>query len=261
LAWRTLCQGAGIDVVLAERIRTDARLHQVLRTEKAADTHLALAVSVAWNPLEDWSAYHRRLSWRQTLDRQLRRLQERGHVAFERVQEPSRQHALIAWLWRHKLERLAQQGAVPVWGDDTEYVKDFLTQAARRVTRFGQLVVFALTLDHEPIAVQTWTLDAFRMTVLQIAYDPEWSKYGPGNLLFRHGLHWAFERRLPVDFGLGHFGFKKVFGNGEVEVLTRIFAANGWGHLGTRLRTLERHLKARRSVRREAAPPTPVAAT
>ena len=140
-------------------------------------------------------------------------------------------------------------------------MKNFLTEAVRGVTRFGKLLVFAVTLENEPIAVQTCSLDAFRMIVMQIAYDPKWSKYGPGSLLFRHGLHWAFERRLPVDFGMGNFGFKKVFGNGEVGVLTRISATNGWGHLSTLLRRLQRYLKARRSAPRDAILPKPIALT
>jgi CelD/BcsL family acetyltransferase involved in cellulose biosynthesis len=266
LAWQTLQKSRGIDLILAEGVRTNTLLHQVLLTQKAADTHTESAFYVAWEDFEDWNAYQRRLSWRQTLDRQLRRLQECGNVAFELIEDTQRKHQLIAWLLQRKLEQLAQQGQTPVWGNDAKPLEDFLTHASRRVSLFGKLLIFALTLENEPIAVQIWTLDASRMIARHIAYAPKWSKYGPGNLLLRHSLRWAFEQRLLVDFGMGNpggsQGYKKVFGNREVEVLTRIYAFNGWGHVSLRVRALQRHLKSRRLARqKDRVPPQPVPST
>jgi CelD/BcsL family acetyltransferase involved in cellulose biosynthesis len=260
LAWRTLQKSCGMDLIVAELVRTDSLLHQVLLTQKAGVTEADRAFYVAWEDFEDWNIYQSGLSGRQPMDRRFRRLQECGHVAFELVQEPQRQHELMAWLLQRKLERLAQQGIAPVWGDDAKPFQDFLTQASREVSRFGKLLVFALTLENEPLAVQIVIRDAFRMRAFHIAHEPKWSKYGPGNLVLRHCLHWAFERRLPVDLLPGDFAYKKVFGNGEVEVATRFYATNAWGHLSLRLRAWQRHLKARRSARQELVP-KPVTST
>jgi CelD/BcsL family acetyltransferase involved in cellulose biosynthesis len=234
LAWRTLRQSVGADLILAERVRTDSCLHEVLVTEKASHTYTQRVRYVSWAGLQSWEAYQGRLPQRRTLERKLRRLRECGAVGFELIEEPEGQGALIEWLLRHKGDWLAEKGLRPVWGD--EPLRDFLHAVARRVRRFGRLLTFALTLDHEPIAVQTWALDAHRLVSLHITYEPQWAKYSPGNLLLRHTLQWAFERQLLVDFNRGvELTYKTDFGNQEVAIVSRRYAISGWGYVGAEL--------------------------
>lgn len=234
LAWRTLRKAAGADLILAERVRTDSLLHPVLLAEKANHTETQCVRYVSWDGIATWDAYHARLPSRRELDRKLRRLCECGEVAFELVEDPERECEMIDWLLRHKQNWVAEKGLRPVWGD--EPLREFLVAVSRRVSRFGKLVTFALTLDHEPIAVRTLALDAYRMVALHITHEPKWSKYSPGNLLLRHALKWAFERQLLVDLNRGaDLTHKKDFCNQEVEIFSRRYTMTGWGQVGMEL--------------------------
>jgi CelD/BcsL family acetyltransferase involved in cellulose biosynthesis len=234
LAWRALRQAAGADLILAERVRTDSLLHQVFLTERASHIYAQRVLYVAWDGIATWDAYHARVPQRRTLDRKLRRLRECGEVAFEFIEDSERQCEMIGWLLRHKENWVAEKGLRPVWGD--EPLREFLVAVSRRVRQFGKLLTVALTLDHEPIAVQTWALDAYRMVSLHITHEPKWSKYSPGNLLLRHTLQWAFERQLLVDFNRGvELTYKTAFGNQEVEILSRRYSASGWGYVAMEL--------------------------
>lgn len=234
MAWRTLRKGAGADLILAERVRTDSLLHQVLSAEKAYRTETQCVRYVSWDGIDTWDAYHARLPSRRELDRKLRRLCECGEVAFELIEDPERHCEMIDWLLRHKADWVAEKGLRPVWGD--EPLREFLVAVSRRVRRFGKLVTFALTLDHEPIAVRTLALDAYRLVALHITHEPKWSKYSPGNLLLRHALKWAFERQLLVDLNRGaDLTHKKDFCNQAVEISSRRYAATGWGYMGMQM--------------------------
>jgi CelD/BcsL family acetyltransferase involved in cellulose biosynthesis len=45
------------------------------------------------------------------------------------------------------------------------------------------------------------------------AFDDEWGRYSPGSLLDEHCVHWAFEKRLELDFGVGPVAYKKLWSN------------------------------------------------
>jgi CelD/BcsL family acetyltransferase involved in cellulose biosynthesis len=234
LAWRTLWETAGADLILVERVRTDSLLHQVLLTDRADHTETQCVRYVSWDGIDTWDAYHARLPSRRELDRKFRRLCECGEVALELIEDPKRQCEMIDWLLRHKEDWVAEKGLRPVWRD--EPLQEFLIAVSRRVSRFGKLLTFALTLDREPIAVRTLAVDAHRMVSFHITHEPRWSKYSPGNLLLRHTLKWAFERQLLVDLNRGaDLTHKKDFCNQEVEILSRRYAASGWGHVGMKL--------------------------
>jgi CelD/BcsL family acetyltransferase involved in cellulose biosynthesis len=247
LAWRTLRKTADADLILAERVRTDSLLHQLLLTEKANHTYTQRVLYVSWEGIETWDAYHARLSPRRELNRRLRRLSECGEVAFEIIEDPDRQREMIDWLLRRKEKWVAEKRLRPVWGDEPH--REFLVAVSRRVSRFGKLLTFVLTLDHEPIAVQTWSVDAYRMVSLQITHEPKWSKCSPGNLLLRHILQWAFERQLLADFNRGvELTWKTDFGNQGVEILSRRYAISGWGYIGTELYLCSALLRERLST-------------
>ena len=245
LAVRALRKSRGHDLVVTEWVRTNSMLDGALSPVPAVQTDVTR--SVAWSGFADWAAYERGLSSRQSTDRRLRRLRECGHVDFALVENPDRQRALVAWLVRQKLDRLAGQDIVPLW--QGEPMENFIIAASRRVTRFGKLLLFAMTLDDEPIAVQIAIQDAHGLLAFQIAHEPKFGKYGPGILIAQQFLHWAFERRLPVELGWGDSAFKKVFSNGEDKISTRIFPTSAWGKARMGIRAWQGERQAAREAR------------
>jgi CelD/BcsL family acetyltransferase involved in cellulose biosynthesis len=244
-AVRALRKSRGHDLVVTEWVRTNSMLDGALSAVPAVQTDVTR--SVAWSGFADWAAYERGLSSRQSTDRRLRRLRECGHVAFELVEDPDRQRMLVAWLVRQKLDRLAVQEIAPLW--QGEPMANFIIAASRRVTRFGKVLLFAMTLDDEPIAVQVAIQDAHGLLAFQIAHEPKFGKYGPGILIAQQFLQWAFERRLPVELGWGDSAFKKVFSNGEDKISTRIFPTSAWGKARMGIRAWQGQRQAAREAR------------
>ncbi len=92
-----------------------------------------------------------------------------------------------------------------------------------------KLLFFVLMLDAEPIAVQIAVRDKDRLAAFQIAHASEFDKFGPGILIFRHFLQYAFEHELAVELGWGDTPYKRAFAKGETEISRRLFATNLWG--------------------------------
>ena len=234
LAVRTLRRSRGHDLLLTDWVRADSVLEGALGAAPTTDTKVDY--SIEWNGFADWAAYEQSVSTRQSIHRRLRRLRERGRVAFELIEDSDRQHALIAWLIQRKLDRLAAQGTEPLWEGGA--MENFIATTARRMSRFGRLVFFALSLDDEIIAAQIAVQDTNRLVALQIAHEPKFEKYGPGILIAHQFLHWAFERQLPVELGWGDSPFKKAFRNREDKISTRILATGKWGEVRMAIRRL-----------------------
>jgi CelD/BcsL family acetyltransferase involved in cellulose biosynthesis len=243
LAVRALRKSRGHDLIATDWMRTDSVLEGALGAVPALDT--AFTHSVEWSGFADWAAYERGLSSRQVNERRLRRLRECGHIAFELVEDPDRQRKLITWFMLRKLERLAVRGMEPLWEGGP--MENLIATAARRVTRFGKLLFLVLTLDDEPIAVQIAVQDTNRIVAFQIAHEPKFEKYGPGTLIFRYLLQYAFEHRLPVAHGIGNPQFKK--GNVESAVSMRLFATTAWGKVRMEIRRLRGWQGQRRAAR------------
>jgi len=234
LAVRMLRKNRGHDLLVTDWVRADSVIEGALSAVPAMDTKVDY--SVEWNGLADWAAYERGVSTRQSIHRRLRRLRERGRVAFELIEDPDRQRTLIAWLIRRKLDRLSVQGTEPLWEGGS--MENFIATASRRVSRFGTLLFFALTLNDETIAAQIAVQDTNRLVALQIAHEPKFEKYGPGILIAQQFLHWAFDRRLPVELGWGDSSFKKTLRNREDKISTRILPTSVWGGVRMEIRRL-----------------------
>ena len=64
-------------------------------------------------------------------------------------------------------------------------------------------------------------------------YDPAWSRYSPGALLFTHAISWAIDNGLEeFDFMRGEEPFKRHYATGVRELPTFGFARNARGTCG-----------------------------
>jgi CelD/BcsL family acetyltransferase involved in cellulose biosynthesis len=84
--------------------------------------------------------------------------------------------------------------------------------------------VFALKLNGRAIAAQLNSVDGARLEGFIAAYDPEYSKYGPGQLLHERCLSWAFEHGLDYDFRIGSEPAKYFWSNRVAQATNYVFA-------------------------------------
>ena len=151
---------------------------------------------------------------RQELNRRLRRLKELGEVEFVVTTDYSpellqRYFALEAKGWKGR-------GGTAVT-DDARVAKlhhDF----AREVAARNALFVYELKLDGKTIAMSANIIYDKQAVHWKTSYDEEYSRYSPGNLLFREFLSDCIRKNSPeIDFLSPATPNKKFWASGERE--------------------------------------------
>jgi CelD/BcsL family acetyltransferase involved in cellulose biosynthesis len=149
----------------------------------------------------DWETYERRLSgsFRGELRRRLRRLEEKGAVAFE-IADGSKQLAELLE------EGFAVEGSG--WKDargtaiaSSPVTRRFYTDIATRAAATDSLRLAFLRLDSAAVAFQLNLEHRGVWYYLKGGFDPALARYSPGQLLMRYVLHHAF------DAGLSRYEF------------------------------------------------------
>lgn len=110
---------------------------------------------------------------------------------------------------------------------------EWVGQTIRRVHDFkneyfnGQLC--ALRIDGELAAVSTSINSGAVTHAWFTAYDPNFAKYSPGNLLFFEELMQADNPNVETyDFGTGHYSYKEHYANGEKNHGAGFYGANNF---------------------------------
>ena len=178
---------------------------------------------LCWHGHQDWNSYYRSLKpdFRAELSRTRRRLSEQGNLTFELVTDSTRVPAVLDWLFRHKTDLLARTNQQSIWRE-TDVYRNFLI-AVTRTEMFEQIRLFNLRLNDQIVSAVLCRISKYRVELVIAAFDPTFSKYGPGHLLFEGVLKWAFERRLDCDFRLGREAYKKLWTNSTSEAITYRF--------------------------------------
>jgi CelD/BcsL family acetyltransferase involved in cellulose biosynthesis len=118
---------------------------------------------------------------RKTLRRKRRRLEERGKVTLERVEGGE---ALDLWLEEgFRIERSGWKAKNGTAVSQDPRTLGFYTQLAHRAAAEGQLALYFLKLDGQPIAFQFGLSYGGRYLAMKPGYDEAYADVSPGQLL------------------------------------------------------------------------------
>jgi CelD/BcsL family acetyltransferase involved in cellulose biosynthesis len=138
----------------------------------------------------NWTEYQKRLAknHRQALNRSLRRLRYEGEVTFE-MQSNIAGPQIADWLNAAlEIENRSWKGDSGTSILSTPGMAEFFTRQAEQISQWGQLETAALKLDNRMLAF----VYGFRVRgvyfAYKIGYDPRFSAFSPGRLLFMHIL-------------------------------------------------------------------------
>lgn len=214
------------DLALLPQVRADSILQSVLRKK----AHWRALYGVEDAPFvrraahKDWEAYRQTLSskLRHEINRGWRRLQARGEVCAQVVCR-SEVAALVDWMLDRKKQWMAQRNA---WNDwvGTETYRNFLQALLTRENSTGRALLFVLKVNGTPVAVSFTSIDRTRLEGHIAAYDADWQRCSPGNVLTEYIVGWAFERGLDVDFRIGNESYKRRWMGQSSETATWLVA-------------------------------------
>ena len=155
-----------IDVLLERRL-----IHTVFEVH----TRALLRRSAHWaqTVARHVSSHHRR-----EFRRQLRRLQEQGHLELRLVTDA---HAVPSWTESFlELEGAGWKGASATALAATPASRAYFEQLTRGAFEFNRLQALGLFLNQEPIAMKVNFLTGDGGYGFKIAYDERWAKFSPG---------------------------------------------------------------------------------
>ncbi|MDQ3800774.1 MAG: GNAT family N-acetyltransferase [Acidobacteriota bacterium] len=152
------------------------------------------------------------------LNRRLRRLRELGKVEFT-VTRGYRAELMRKYF---ELEAKGWKGRAGTAADADEKVVRLHEDFARAAAERNALFIYELKLDDKTIAMQICLMydgDGDKRTVQwKIAYDEQYSRYSPGNLLFREVLKGCLENgSMELDMLSPATENKKFWATGERE--------------------------------------------
>jgi CelD/BcsL family acetyltransferase involved in cellulose biosynthesis len=151
---------------------------------------------------------------RQELNRRLRRLKELGEVEFVRTRGYSPE--LLETYF--KLEAKGWKGRGGTAVTDDERVAKLHHDFARAVADKNALHIYELKLDGKTIAMNANIIYDRQAVHWKTSYDEEYSRYSPGNLLFREFLSDCIRHELSeIDFLSPATPNKKFWATGERE--------------------------------------------
>lgn len=241
-AWRILRRTARADVAVLHNVQAGTPLHRVIAADRSYRTELAQTTSSLQRAdYRDWDSYYRTLSksFRSELGRKRRRLAELGAFTIEQVTRDAERGQVLDWLLQHKLQWLARTGLDNPWLATAQY-RDFLRAIIARPSPVGEIVMFAMRLDGRIVGAQLCGVDRVRLEGYIGAFDGEFGKYSPGQILLGHILKWAFECGLDIDFRIGDQSYKRSWINRESEAITYEIADSPRGALYIAARRAER---------------------
>jgi len=206
----------------AESPRWQAWLQACHRADVSANYHEHFR-SGRVNIRQDWNAYEKQLpkNHRQAMHRFLRRLATEGNLQFEMNSQLS-ESEVEPWLQlAFEVEDRGWKGNAGSSVLRTPGMFEFYTACAKQLARWGQLETAALRLDDRMVAF----VYGFRAKGVyfahKIGYDPEFTHFSPGQLLFyrileqlHHSgeaqaldfmgpLNQSLSRWRPTDYGVG----------------------------------------------------------
>lgn len=232
--------GSRCDLLHIPRVPDDSLLRPVLDGLGGFENIGEFRTSeVRFKDYPDWDHYRlsRDAAELRDLRRRRRRLLEAGNVSLEAVLETSRCPDAIDWILEHKRAWAhSRNRANPVLHTEA-YRQLMLRAAASRGSAEGTLVS-TLALNGRLIAGMISQVDRARIGFMVSTYDPNYSRFAPGQLLYEDMLRWACERRLTAEFRIGGEAYKEAWVNRHGICRTVLGPAGAWGRSYFRFKAL-----------------------
>ena len=158
---------------------------------------------------EQWLSTRSR-NFRSGLRRERRELASLGELAFKRMAGPVDGRACVEWIFAHKREQLAAQGALKSWVHSPRALSMFAALASAPASPDGvdDVEAYALTLDGKPVAAGIVVNGDRRMEPTIAVFDPQYARMSPGSLLIAEWTALAVSRRVDLDFRITQEPYK-----------------------------------------------------
>ena len=187
---------------------------------------------VSWEEIDDWHIYLAGIMKPRHLNdhrRRRRKLAKQGEFRFELLDDDEKSAETMDWLLRYKYRWMEITGKNNAWLARPDYVGFLRCQVASNKDETSRVRLFRITIGGSVVAATLAAITPTRVEPLIKTYDPEWSKYSPGQQLDEDMIRWAFERGLSCDFRFGDETYKKVWCNrfGSVTSLTAALTLRG----------------------------------
>ncbi|HEX7885995.1 MAG TPA: GNAT family N-acetyltransferase [Phenylobacterium sp.] len=270
--WTAIADGVrdlkAVDAVILPYARDDAALVPFLRgASRVIQTDSFPNHFVSQSAFGCWENYWKQLprGMRSNLGTRQRRLNELGEVLFEELTDPDASRAAWRWMVDNKRDWLVRKGLDHAFIPTQDYFR-FMEATLGVSGPTGRRGIFVLKLDGELMAAELVNVDRRRMEAFIATYDQRFARYGPGQLLRKELLHWAFARGLDFDWRLGDDAYKLEWASHRAVARTYVLPRNlrGWlfgAYLAERTRLAYRtpaclRSKIRGMLKRRAQPET-----
>ncbi|MEL6372781.1 MAG: GNAT family N-acetyltransferase [Pseudomonadota bacterium] len=185
------------DVVHVRKVRGDAVGHAVIAEAGASVLERQQAVSIDLAAVDEFETYLQRHSKRQRRNRrrQRRRLDERGTIAFTRVEPGDGAKAMVAQAIAMKRDWLQAKGLISPALADPRF-DAFFADVASVIDRPTGTRAFALTCDDEIAAVEIAFDGIAHRAMHVIVYNPAYERCGVGALHMRESIERSHEEGI-----------------------------------------------------------------
>lgn len=217
-----------VDAVVLPNARDDAvlvpflkRAAGIIKTD-SFPTHF-----VSRSAFGSWESYWNQLpqGMKSKVGRRQRRLSELGDVVFEELTDLGAARAAWRWMIANKRHWLVRKGLDHAFIPTDEYLR--FTEATLDISSpAGRRAMFVLTLNGALVAAELVNVDRRRVEAFICAYDPGFAPYGPGQLLRKELLRWAFAHGLDFDWRLGGEAHKLGWASDTALAATYVLARN-----------------------------------
>jgi CelD/BcsL family acetyltransferase involved in cellulose biosynthesis len=244
MIWRGLQKRLPFDIAYLEKV--PASIGQIenpvtfLTASPQGQSSHHLSLSGTW---KDASA---RFPRRKELERKIRRLSQRGNVAFEVAETPEQYDILVAALIRQKKRRdLEARGYDSL---DRPGFRSYLLAARRLVYPSGPVALFGLKVNDTIIAAHWGYIVGSRFSSLIPSFEGgEWYGYSPGFLLANRMLEWCLAKGLNIfDYGWGDEPYKREFCDDSTLLYRAEIPATIRGLIYTEIRNMKQRLAVTR---------------
>jgi CelD/BcsL family acetyltransferase involved in cellulose biosynthesis len=176
-----------------------------MQNEKVSSTCFYMPLCVSW----DVFLKERGGNMRRSLRRRMRRLEEKCNVTFRRQDDiNSVQQDVETFVHLHQ-KRWRSKGFQGSFGEDPRF-RDFILDVSKCFAENRWLNLSFLTADDEPISAALCFEYNNTLYYYHPGYDPEYSKFGVGNLLIMRLIEDSIQKGIAkFDFLAGAESYKK----------------------------------------------------
>lgn len=195
-AWQAICSWSDVDLVWLRKVRADACVAPFLDSRRnivQGEPEVALAIDL--KPFDDWAALDEtyKAKTRKNRKRFRRRLTELGLGPLEFHMPGPKAHELLEAAISFKESWLEKRGAMSNPFRDPLF-RNTLCAMVRGDGPDVGCQVFALRVGDTPVAIEIGFNWHGRYVAHVAALNPDYDKYGPGNVLTEDIVAWLIER-------------------------------------------------------------------